>query len=244
MLHTVFRFFILGLLAALCSCNYNDFGDLPIDNTQQPITATLSSLPVGVVIEKDAVIEAVVVSSDSCGSFYRELILQERKGSFAVAMQLNIYDIYALWRPQMVVAVNFKGLAMVTNNGRLEAGILGDGSVAALGSLAMARAHIHFQGFYEQPIALHRTIGDIDDSDVGKLVFLREIYFVNQGTAYLGNQPLRELGSESSITLATSPYASFANDIVATGVFDLYAIVIKDADDGPLRLKISCPPLL
>lgn len=243
--HIVSKFFVLtllvGELVGLVACRYNRSSDPEIDIQQWTPTTTIADLPLGRVFSAPTIVEGVVITSDSAGSFYRELIVEDFSSHKALTIKLGFYDIYATLRPPMVVAVDLRGLSVVDSAGVRMAGFLEDnGAVSELGTPAMASRHLRFQGRYEVMRPLVRTIGQITRRDLGHLIRIDSAYFYDGGSnLFRGEQQLKELFSSNSIQLYTSTYASFAGDILPAGIFSISAVVVEFKDK--LQLKISDP---
>lgn len=244
MLHIVSKFFVVILLAGLVgliACRYNRSGDSRVDIEPWMPTTTIADLPLGRIFSSPTIVEGVAITSDSAGSFYRELIVEDFSSHNALTIKLGFYDIYATLRPPMVVAVDLRGLSVVDSAGVRMAGFLeADGSVSELGTPDMASRHLRFQGRYEVMRPQLRTIGQITRRDLGHLIRIDSAYFYDGGSnLFRGEQQLKELFSNNSIQLYTSTYASFAGDILPTGIFSISAVVVEFKDK--LQLKISDP---
>lgn len=232
MQHIGFKFLsFIGALLLLAGCSYNDFCDIEPSVKPWEVTTTFAALPLDSPIAAGVVASGVVVSCDSCGSFYREIVVQDFANSAAIAIQLNFFDSYALWNISDIVAVDFGGLTISRVGGRLV-------TSPVIASPAMAAAYIHYQNANLWPTPAVKTIEQLSAADIGLLVRINGIYFENRGFRFGGEVILKQYENDEAIILYTSPYASFARQIVPEGLGDIEAIVVTNKD-GKLQLQIS-----
>jgi len=127
-LHYLLFALVMGLSVSLTSCSDDD--DSPIDQT--PVIPTVESNSTITEIKamrvegefftitEDKIIEAVVVSSDVAGNFYKNLMLVEAKKDApyaAIEVKVNVEDLAAIYPVGQKVMVNCKGLIVNDNYG-------------------------------------------------------------------------------------------------------------------------------
>lgn len=226
----------LYILVALVmvSCGYNRFEPLELAATE-PWTANcaIGELREGTV-RGSRIVEGVVVTSDSTGNFYKQFIVTDPETRASICVEAGIYEIYTLYARGEVVAVQLEGLKIT----KTADGILG---VQLPSSLAAVTSAMHSQGRTE-PLAPRRVkIAELSAMAAGSYVELCGVTFPKGGMSlFAGEVKVSELpyasAAKSEVTLYTSPYASFANELLPRGELCLRAILLFH--NGKPQLKM------
>ncbi len=229
----------------LCSCNYNSFEDIKGEAIGEPwvVNSLISHLrPSLAPIEGSTIVSGVVVSSDSAGNFYKEIILHDPSSGEQPSLRLSVglYDIYSLMSIGDIIAVELQGLSLVVSeDGILSAGYLDSNSqgISPIPTLPILNQITNNQGVSVPLEWRDSALGELQGVAAGSLVRVYDLYFFEQSGIYSGERELRQLNSGHSATLNTSSFALFANDPVIEGLFDIEAIVIESG--GEKQLKIN-----
>lgn len=234
----------------LLGCGYNDFDPLPGRSFHQSpgITITLNELaflydedgfkdiPEGVVIG------GVITNSDSTGNFYKSFIFQQ--DTTAVELLTGVYDNYVSFRRGQAITLEAGGLRLRRVNGTLQIGAPVEYSYidyiqndAALRRI-LHRTDADQTGTIEIPTV---SIDDLQPCMAGRLVRLTGGEFTQGGAQtwgdeWYGDRTYSEKRG-TSIRVYTSPYATFAGDLLPIGKVDLLGIVAMYNDR--LQLRIS-----
>jgi len=240
---------ILTLTTALIcfSCKY-DKHDTPEPPAARTVTAntTISSLAGlyvegGVTINEDIVIKGTVTTSDSCGNFYKCVMIQDETG--AAELRLGLYDLYTLYHPGQTVYVNLKGLAIGLYNGSLQVGIRSAAGSAYevdyINSSPVIGQHLTKGSESSPPSPIRLSIPEITPSHLGMLVEIHGASFTQGGKQTWSGEKTFSEKRGVSILVYTNDYATFAGDILPEGKIILRGIVTQYRDK--LQIKISSP---
>ncbi len=227
----------------LCSCSYNDITGVEL-STKEGLVVNCSLKELCAQqgrITEDLVASGVVLTSDSTGNFFREILVGEFTGSDTTIMRLPLYfyDTYSLFPRGAQIAISGSGLFMgVSNNLRTLGYTPLDGSSTpeAIPTPTLALEHIQNTGNKCSITPLSVTIDELSLGYVGRCVVLCDSYFTESLGSYSGEREIAQLGSQNTINLYTSSYCSFANDSVPYGLFTIEAIV--ECYNDEIQLKI------
>lgn len=191
-----------------------------------PANAFIGDLKEGKMVE-DWVVQASVTTSDEAGNFYQSLYIQEATG--ILELRFSFYDSFKLFHLGDVVSVRLQNYVIQKQNNQLYVNI---------GTLEMASRNVIRQGLHDPIIPQVIEIADIDSTLTGRLVEIRDGKFANGGKeSWSGEQKFAK--GKNSITIYTSPLASYANELLPfsnvsiTGIVTLY--------NGKFQIKMSRP---
>ncbi len=243
----IWKFIVgLALLLFISSCDYNSFEDIvPPEPRAWAVNTTIGALsPTTTPVQNNAIVSGVVISSDSAGNFYKELLIFDVNSTSQPTLRvlIDLYDTYGLYPVGEVVAVRLDGMSLeISDTGLLTAGYISSDqtTLEAITTLPLVAATINLQGTSEPLAPVEVTIDELENISVGNFVRLSNIYFLEQSGVFRGERELRQVGAESGIELITSDYALFANDPVPYGLLSIDAIVLKNGSN--IALKISSP---
>ena len=137
-------------------------------------------------ITEPIIISGLVVANDISGNIYKQIQLQDETGGIAISIDQN--SIYNDYRVGQEVFLECKGLYFGLYGGNPQLGYLysrdNDGRYA-IGQMTweLFRKNAHLNGF-PQPNLIEPevfTIGQLNNSHVGKLVTVKDVYFENGG---------------------------------------------------------------
>lgn len=209
------------------------------------LTDTASTLPM--IIREAIVVQGTVTTCDSAGNIYKALYIEQDED--AMEVKLNAYDIYRVFPPGAIVAVNLQGASLDTAGGILTLG--------PLNTWPIINRHIKKQPITQSFTPERMTFKEIDHTTLGRTVELCNVEFVKTDTTYSGSQKLRASASntinnstshsrgdsngQKTLTLYTSPYCTFANEPLPKGSLDVTVLVSIYNDKLQLRINsLNC----
>ncbi len=214
----------------------------PEPSARWEVTTTLRSLVRSdAVVTSDAVASGVVITSDSAGSYYKELLIAEftPTDTTIIRVATSFYDIYGILPRGAVVAIRPKGLCFREHNGLPQLGyepaIDGD-PLGEIPTPLICASILHLQGERVDIKPRAVRIDEITAEMVGLPVVLRDVYFENSLGTLAGERWFAGVDTQKSITLYTSPYCSFSGDAVPSGLLQIEAVVEMYKDDVQLKL--------
>lgn len=179
--------------------------------------------------EHDIVIQGSVTSSDSCGNFYQSLFIQDITG--ALELRLAFYDTYVIYAPGEIVSVKLRGVPLERINGTLG---------ATIGGFNIAATRIVRQGAGLRLQPRRVTIEQIDSTLLGQYVEIAGGGFTQAGKQIWSSERSYTVpGSRSALIVYTSPYATFANELLPVGMIRIRGILTRYKDQ--IQLKLSSP---
>lgn len=226
-----FANFLLGVNLLLCSCTEADrTGDYDGNMVSiRHLKSVYRGSPVR--LSEGLSVRGVVVSSDSCGNFYKELVVQDATGGISV--RADATGLYRLYSQGTTVIVRCEGLTLGSYGGRLELGIASTeanyetGRIPA-GQLASTVVRSRTPLPFPKPRKL--VLSELKPEHIGTYVRLSpEVKIIAPpGTTWSGNRLFRAApygASADSILVRTAEKASFAGRPVPTVPIGLCGIL-------------------
>lgn len=219
----------LFLLFWLVGCRYDLFKELELaTNEPWTVNRSLAQLSLGQVRD-EIIVSGVVTTSDSTGNFYKEMFITDPATGEVMALNTANYNLYALYKRGMVVAIRLAGLEVMTSNQML--------AVAIPSSMADLNGRIRFQNQYAQISPTKINVDQIDSVNVGTYVELRGVYLQDvEAVTFSGLHTFAQLGRSSTFALYTSPYATFADARLPRGIVNMRAIVVLNDNRRQVKL--------
>lgn len=247
---------IIGVSAVLCSCVKEDFAE------PDPITPSFS-VPSGAnlitiqqikaynpdaskidSIKDDVYITGIVTGNDQFGNIYKTLYIQDLTGG--IVLSLNKTSLYNEYKQGQRIYVKCKDLVIGSYSGTKQLGAVYNGGTGQLPEIAIPN-HLFKDGMPGAvPSPMHvRTSSDLLPDNVSKLVILDSCSFLEAGLPFVSDNlttdRLLTIKDGSSVTVRTSNYAAFKNNIIPSGVGTVvgllgyynqkYQLVIRSIDD-------------
>lgn len=227
-------------------CGYTDFDD--IEEGSEPERWEVNSsikdaiVPTDIPVAGDVIAEGVVVSSDSSGNFYKEILLADVSGypGAVIRFTFNFYDLYTMYPVGSLMAFNLCGMVVSRCDGVLTAGykVENDSVPAPIPSLGVAHKVLNVQQTDKVAIPCRKIkIDELDKSLVGSVVEIENCYFTSQLGSMKGEREIAQTVSENTAVISTSRYCSFADSPVLEGFFALRAIVAFESQKLCLKLN-------
>lgn len=257
MKHNYLYLVAIALLLGLNACVDQDFDEPPSNTGISDLVAntTIAELKerhqsgVRVEITEDLIIEGRVISDDTEGNFFKNLIIQDETGG--IEIRINQNQLQAVYQRDRTVFVKCQGLSIGDFNNFIQLGLGDDGS-GGLGRIpeTLVGEYIENGPFPDQPVAPKTLlISQIGPEDYGTLIQLADVEFsrddfekpyANPGGTSGTNRTIEDcLGGE--ITIRTSDFCDFAGDITPfgngtiVGVASVFGstkqILIRDVND-------------
>ena len=177
-------------------------------------------------------IRGIITADDRSGNFFRSIVVQDSTAAIEVNInQTSAYNVYAQNRE---VLIDCSGLYLFNDNGVIKLGgyTYTEGGATLVGDILNHRSVIKL-GALKAPVApVERTVNSLSDSDVSKLVILKDVQFNTADTAQFYADPVgrsslnRELVSCSGqeIVVRSSGFATFAGIRTPSGKGTVTAI--------------------
>lgn len=217
-------YIFLILLVSGCSSGIDPLTPQP----EEPLRANyfIENLEVGVVND-NIVVQGTVTTSDSCGNFYQSLIIEDATG--VLELRFSFYDTYSLFHRGDVVSVMMINREIICDNGLLS---------VDMGPFAIASQRVLRQGAHSVPVARVVKISELDSALIGRLIKFSDGRFDNGGREVWSGEQRYSVGKESVIVY-TTPFASYAKDILPLDDVDIQGILT--IYKGKFQLKMSSP---
>ena len=251
---------VLGILLAGCfepdvapPLEFNGTANMTIAEFQK--FHTLSPDNPATLIDTNAIITGLVISTDQFGSCYKEIYFQDETGGLCIRTSNTSY--YTKYRIGQRIFVKAKDLYLgnyVSGNryGFYQIGLF-DKKVMKDLSANAENLHVFRSGIPEALPDLKKikTASELSDNDYHTYITLVNCYFTEAlvaGTRYyeerllLGgaaNQPIKfNLGSSTDQVIARiSAYCTFADSILPAGALNISGILTKFGDDHQLIIQ-------
>ena len=210
------------------ACIEEDFDRPPTEGTDPglTVTTTIQELKdmhtVGdfTPITEDLIIKGVVIADDASGNWFRSFVLADETGGITVLV--DIAESYVLYPRGREVYIKLNGLVMGDYNELIQIGgyIASDGS---LGEIVEVTDHLIKSVSRGEPVPTVKTISSLSYDDVGSLIQLDDVIFLDTGGTYADaiNQNAMNIDLsdclDNTVLVRTSGFADFANEPVATG---------------------------
>jgi len=238
---------ILLMIFNLTSCVRHTFTPPPDDCVDASLTANLTikelkNLYDGseliVEITEDYIVEAIVISSDKRGNYYKTLIVQDETGGISIGMDRTY--LYNDFPEGQKIYIKCKGLHLGESGGVVSLGSTWDDEgVTQFGRIqgdVIIDAHI-IKSCVNEPIepTILQTLDQVDEKYVNTLVKVERVQFAENmlDTTFANSQaeiPISyNLNIEDEHSAArifrTSGYCSFAMDSVPKGSGEMIAVL-------------------
>lgn len=231
----------------LTSCaNDDDYGTPSLDNlncvaadalvankTVQDIFNSATASPIN--YANDDIIEAIVVSSDKGGNFFKTMHLQSLDNSIAFTVLLDYANYATHFQAGRRVFIKLKGLDIQIKDGGLLIGTLDGNSIFRIAAPLVGKTLLRTceLAIDEEPLVQHITIEEAiaDNSNLNKLVEFSNVQFV---TSAVG-QPYHLPANGTSGTNHTITDQNGKTIIVRSTSFSKYAVKLVPGNSGSIR---------
>ncbi len=193
-----------------------------------------------VLVSQDVVIQGVVAGNDESGNLYKQLFIQDE--SAGIEFKVDIAGMYPEFPVGTKIVVNCKGLYLGKYGGVVQLGGIYNNAIGRLSpDVFYTKVFTVQSGVQVAPII--SSIGDIDDSMVGKLVTIQNIQFSDSETgktwaetSATTNRYVEDfIGSK--LIVRTSNYANFAGVVLPVNKGNLTGIMSKYLSDYQLYVR-------
>lgn len=234
-------FFVALSTALFTSCVNDDDYSIPTLECNEPVitvTKTVQQIfdaatPAATLYQADDVIEAHVVSSDKGGNFYKIVYMLSMDGGigFSVAIdQANTSTDFAVGRK---VYVKLKGLYIQKRNATLQIGALYNGNVGQIATTLYKKVVLRAcEVVTEDSLVKEITLAEINDSNIGKLIELKDVQFAEDALGQTYYNKDKVVGSETNHIITNAAGKTL---IFRTGSFAQYAGLPVSANSGRIR---------
>ena len=201
--------------------------------------------------DSGSILEAVVVSSDEGGNFYKNLVLQET-GTDEVrglVLMIDLRSSYTRYPYGLKIFLKVKGLSMYRDDAGYRIGYLNRDELIPIPESVLDE-HIIRSGVIEKPFVTTLEADQLNDEWLNTRIRVEEAQFEKEdlGKTYAGEpydsytalRPLHLCRQEAPIYLSTSVYSAFRLEILPELSFDAEGILSRDYD-GCMVLVINSP---
>lgn len=240
--------FLIGIISI--SCVKGDDFDIPEINFEEPNVTVNSSIAsvkkmygqydeVPILIEGDSLLlEGYVISSDKNGNFHKELIIQDtpKNPQMGISISTDASDLYTFFEPGRKIYVLLDGLYIGENlGGVISIGSLYQGHVGRM-SKEVFETHILRSGEVTEIIPTTITLNEVTDAQINTLIKFENMQFStksmgksygNMDNTYNVSRPLINCSTGDTITLRTSGYADFKNQLLPEKSGEIVAVLGK-----------------
>lgn len=232
-----------GLLFA--GCDYDRFGELPAPApTETSANTTLASVARfyrdgGIDLPDGTIVGGTVTTSDSAGNFYKMLVIQQ--GDTPLAILTGTYDTYTAYRPGERVTVRLDGLRLGLRDGMLAVGAPEPGFPKGIDYIASDAVLRQIMARTDKPApepvdTLTATVPEVTALLAGRLVRVKGGHFTQGGRQTWSGERTFTDGHRHSLTVYTSPYATFADYLLPENDIELVGIVTVYRDAVQLKI--------
>ncbi len=198
-----------------------------------------------------SIVEAVVVSSDEGGNFYKNLVLQdtgidEVRG---LVLMIDLRSSYTRYPYGHKIFLKAEGLSMYRDDGGYRMGYMDRDGLIPIPESVLGE-HITRSGAVERPIVPSLEAGQLNDERLNTRIRVKEAQFESEdlGKTYAGEpydsynalRPLHLCRQEAPLYLSSSVYSDFKSEILPVTSFDVEGILSRDFD-GRMVLVINSP---
>jgi len=177
-------------------------------------------------INDDVYVTGKVVSSDETGNIYKSLYIQDTSGGLLIS--LDATSLYTLYRLGQRVYVKCKGLFMGDYGGMTQIGAVYNGAIGRIPAPLIPH-HLLLDSIPGTiPAAKLVTISSLGPNDLGMLVKLENVHFMDVGLPYSdpGASSNRNISDGSNIlVMRNSNYATFASTLIPDGTGTIYGVL-------------------
>ncbi|RLD21158.1 MAG: hypothetical protein DRI69_04875 [Bacteroidetes bacterium] len=251
----IFNLLLVSLLIGVSACVDQEFDAPPPGGTDPDLEANISiaelramhSLGQYEEITEDLIIEALVISSDLAGNFFRQLVFQDETAG--IEMRVDVTNLDNIYPPGRKIFVKLKNLWLGDFNGLIQ---LGAAVVEEDGFLELARIpevlvdDFVFKGtFNNEVVPKETTIDELTANDVSTLVILNDVQFsdVDAGVPYadainqLSVNRLIVNCDKDEVLIRTSGFSAFAANLTPEGNGSITAVLGIFGSDLQLLMR-------
>lgn len=200
-------------------------------NARHTVSGALDS------INDNVYVTGIVVSSDESGNIYKSLYIQDTSGGLLISIDAtSLYNAYHLGQR---IYVKCKGLFMGDYGGMTQIGLPNNGTIGRIPSPVIDQYLLLDSLPGAVPAAKLVTISALGPNDLGTLIKLENVHFMDIGMPYsdAGASSNRNISDGSStLVMRNSNYATFASTLIPDGTGTIYGIL--GTFGGTLQLYI------
>ena len=200
--------------------------------------------------ETDLIAEAIVISSDEAGNFYKTLIVQDLNNEpMGLAVKIDLRAYYTRYDEGRKVYLNTKGLSMTSRYGSYILGYRLNDQLTEIPEPLLSEYIFRTDEKASNTTLILKT-EDLHNNRLNTRVRLENYQFEKEdldktfaGEVYDSYNALRAMTSclgEAPLLLSTSIYSDFKSAVLPPNTFDLEGILIREYS-GELAIVISSP---
>lgn len=237
-------FLIVGSLFIISSCADLDYEAPPTGGSDPylPVNTTIAQLKAKHTLDQyeeiteDLILQAIVVSNDEAGNFFKQLVVQDTSGG--IEIRIDVTDLHAYYPVGRKIYIVAKGLWLGDYNGLIQLGAgvgtddQGDPELIRIPESILSN-YIKVATIGNPVVPKIKTIDQLTYADVSTLIQLDGVQFVaaDTGETYADavlqqslNRDIEDCNGASMI-VRTSGFAIFANELTPGGGGTLVGIL-------------------
>ncbi len=186
--------------------------------------------------------QAIVVSSDEAGNFYKRLIVQDVEGPDirGLSILIDLRSSYAKYPFGSMLYINVEGLSLFGENGSFTLGFRNRDRVEAIPESLLDRFLVR-TGIQAHPQTEIIQASKLSEKNINTRVRLKGLQFEREDLgqtyaaephdAYNALRPLKICSDPAPLFLSTSVYADFKFERLPESTFELEGLLIREYDN-------------
>ena len=186
--------------------------------------------------------QALVVSSDEAGNFYKRLIVQDVEGPDirGLSILIDLRSSYAKYPFGSILYINVEGLSLFGENGSFTLGFRNRDRVEAIPESLLDRFLVR-TGIQVHPQTEIIQASKLSEKNINTRVRLKGLQFEREDLgqtyaaephdAYNALRPLKMCSDPAPLFLSTSVYADFKFERLPQSTFELEGLLIREYDN-------------
>ncbi len=187
-------------------------------------------------------VQALVVSSDEAGNFYKRLIVQDVEGPDirGLSILIDLRSSYAKYPFGSMLYINVAGLSLFGENGSFTLGFRNRDRVEAIPESLLDRFLVR-TGIQAYPQTEIKQASKLSEKNINTRVRLTGLQFEREDLgqtyaaephdAYNALRPLKMCSDPAPLFLSTSVYADFKFERLPESTFELEGLLIREYDN-------------
>ncbi len=239
---------VLVLFISFNSCVEEDFDQPPTDGSDPGLTVTTTIAELKAMhtmgnfetIDESLVLKGVVVADDASGNWFRSFVLQDETAGITVL--IDITESYFLYPVGREVYIKLEGLVIGDDDNLIQLGGY-EASDGSLGEIVEVTDHLLKSVKREDPTPKVMTINQLTINDVGSLIQLNDVVFVDTSGTYADATNQNSLNIDladcfnNTVIVRTSGFADFAGAKVVSGGGTFVGVLSIFRDDFQFLIR-------
>jgi hypothetical protein len=187
-------------------------------------------------------VQALVVSSDEAGNFYKRLTVQDLEGPDVrgLTVLVDLRSSYTRYPFGSILFINAAGLSLFGKDGSFSLGYLNRDRAEAIPESLLDR-FLRRTGAMQEPQTEIIQASQLNEKNINTRVRLTGVQFEREDLgktyaaephdAYNAIRPLKICGDSAPLFLSTSVYADFKFEVLPESTFELEGLLVREYDE-------------